>query len=94
MGKYKALIGLEMHCEISETNTKVFSSAENSYKDIPNSNIRPVDMAFPGTLPVVNKEAVKMACSIAKEKYPQYSRKIPFKVKEYGHKTQEVTYHG
>lgn len=61
MNDYKALIGLEMHCEISETNTKVFSSAENSYKDIPNSNIRPVDMAFPGTLPVVNKEAVKMA---------------------------------
>lgn len=58
---YKVMIGLEMHCEISETNTKVFSSAENSYKDIPNSNIRPVDMAFPGTLPVVNKEAVKMA---------------------------------
>ena len=40
------------------------------------------------------KEAIKMACCVAKEKYPQYSRKIPFKVKEYGHKTQEVTYHG
>ena len=59
--KYKALIGLEMHCEISETNTKVFSSARNSYSDTPNSNIQPVDMAFPGTLPVVNKEAVKKA---------------------------------
>lgn len=61
MGKYKALIGLEMHCEISTTNTKVFSSARNAYSEIPNSNIRPVDMAFPGTLPVVNKEAVKKA---------------------------------
>lgn len=61
MTKYKACIGLEMHCEISETNTKVFSSAENSYKDTPNTNIRPVDMAFPGTLPVINKEAVRMA---------------------------------
>ena len=61
MGKYKVLIGLEMHCEISETNTKVFSSAANSYTDIPNTNIRPLDMAFPGTLPVVNKEAVKKA---------------------------------
>lgn len=59
--KYLAKIGLEMHCESSETKSKVFSAAENSYKDIPNSNIRPVDMAFPGTLPVVNKEAVKMA---------------------------------
>ena len=50
MDQYKVLIGLEMHCEISKTKTKVFSSAKNSYTSIPNSNIRPVDMAFPGTL--------------------------------------------
>ena len=61
MSKYLAKIGLEMHCEISETNTKVFSSAKNDYSSTPNCNIRPVDMAFPGILPVVNKEAVKMA---------------------------------
>ena len=54
MDNYKVLIGLEMHCEISETNTKVFSSAANNYNGLANSNIRPVDMAFPGTLPVVN----------------------------------------
>lgn len=75
MDKYKVLIGLEMHCEISETNTKVFSSARNSYCDTPNSNIRPVDMAFPGTLPVVNKEAVRkalMASIILKCKQPEY----------------------
>ena len=59
MGKYKALIGLEMHCEISTTNSKVFSSARNSFDAMPNSNIMPVDMGFPGTLPVVNKEAVR-----------------------------------
>jgi len=61
MTKYIAMIGLEMHCEISETKSKVFSSAENSYKSTPNVNVRPLDMGFPGTLPVVNKEAVKMA---------------------------------
>ena len=75
MDKYKVLIGLEMHCEISETNTKVFSSTENSYNDVPNSNIRPVDMAFPGTLPVVNKEAVRkalMASMILGCKQPEY----------------------
>ncbi len=75
MDKYKVLIGLEMHCEISETNTKVFSSAENSYNDVPNSNIRPVDIAFPGTLPVVNKEAVRkalMASMILGCKQPEY----------------------
>lgn len=83
MDKYKVLIGLEMHCEISETNTKVFSSAANSYTDIPNSNIRPVDMGFPGTLPVVNKMAVEKAlmASIALNcKQPEY---IYFERKNY-----------
>lgn len=61
MGKYNVTIGLEMHCEVSETNSKVFSSAKNSYTEEPNTNIRPLDMGFPGTLPVVNKEAVKMS---------------------------------
>ena len=61
MTKYIAMIGLEMHCEISQTNSKVFSTATNDYNDLPNSNVRPLDMGFPGTLPVVNKEAVKMA---------------------------------
>ena len=57
--KYKAVIGIEMHCEISRTNSKVFSSASNSFNDCPNGNVRPLDMGFPGTLPVVNKEAVR-----------------------------------
>lgn len=83
MNGYKVLIGLEMHCEISETKTKVFSSAANSYSDIPNSNIRPVDMAFPGTLPVVNKEAIRkalMASLILNCKQPEY---IYFERKNY-----------
>lgn len=60
MSKYKAVIGLEMHCEF-KSNSKVFSSARNSYNEIPNDNIAPVDMAFPGTLPVVNKKCVRDA---------------------------------
>ncbi len=75
MEKYKILIGLEMHCEISTTNTKVFSAAENTYSNIPNPNIRPVDMGFPGTLPVVNQEAVSkalMASIILGCKQPEY----------------------
>ena len=58
MNKYKAVIGLEMHCEI-KSNSKIFSSSSNTYSDLPNSNISAVDMAFPGTLPVVNKEVVR-----------------------------------
>lgn len=72
---YKVKVGLEMHCEISETNTKVFSAARNSYSVTPNENIRPVDMAFPGILPVVNKEAIKlslMASMALNCKQPEY----------------------
>lgn len=77
MEKYKALIGLEMHCEISETNSKVFSGAANTYSEVPNTNVCPVDMAFPGTLPIVNKEAVRkslmasmiLGCTLPKEIY-------------------------
>lgn len=61
MSKYKVTIGLEMHCEVSETKSKVFSSAKNGYSDTPNTFIQPLDMGFPGTLPVVNKEAVRMS---------------------------------
>ena len=61
MENYQVLIGLEMHCEISKTNSKVFSSAKNGYSEEANSFIRPLDMGFPGTLPVVNKKAVELA---------------------------------
>ena len=83
MSSYRAMIGIEMHCEISETNTKAFSRAKNSYEDIPNVNVLPLDMAFPGTLPVVNKEAVKkalMASIILNCKQPEY---IYFERKNY-----------
>lgn len=60
MSNYKAVIGLEMHCEF-KSNSKVFSSAKNSYNEIPNDNIAGVDMAFPGTLPVVNEKCIKDA---------------------------------
>ncbi len=65
MDNYVVMIGLEMHCEISETNTKVFSGAKNEYVDVPNSNVSAVDMAFPGVLPVVNKKAVEHALKIS-----------------------------
>lgn len=57
---YNAVIGLEFHCEM-KSNTKVFSNARNSFSKVANENIAPVDMAFPGTLPVVNKTCVKKA---------------------------------
>lgn len=74
MTKYKAVIGLEMHCEL-KSNSKVFSSARNSYSEIPNSNIKAVDMGFPGTLPVANKKCVRDAIKMAMVlncKVPEY----------------------
>ena len=65
MSKYYATIGLEMHCEGSKVNSKVFSPAKNEYSDIPNENVVAIDMGFPGILPVVNKEAVKMSIMMA-----------------------------
>lgn len=64
MKKQIAVIGLEMHCEL-KSNSKVFSSAKNSYSETPNINISAVDMAFPGTLPVVNKKCIKDALKIS-----------------------------
>ncbi len=64
MNKYKAVIGLEMHCEL-KSNSKVFSPAKNAYSEVANSNVSAVDMGFPGTLPVVNKKCVRHAIKMA-----------------------------
>ena len=71
---YKAVIGLEFHCEM-KSNTKVFSNARNSFSKVANENVAPLDMAFPGTLPVVNKTCVKkalMMSMILNCKQPEY----------------------
>ena len=60
----KVVIGLEMHCELN-TKSKVFSKSLNSYNDVPNSLVTAIDLAFPGTLPIVNKEAVKKSIKMA-----------------------------
>ena len=61
---YKAVIGLEVHCEL-KSNSKNFSKAKNAYSTIPNSNVSVVDLAFPGILPVVNKQAVRNSIKMA-----------------------------
>ncbi len=61
---YYVTIGLELHCEL-KSNSKVFSRGKNSYSELCNVNIVPLDMAFPGTLPVVNYECVKKAIKMA-----------------------------
>lgn len=75
MTKYYVNIGIEMHCEGSKAKSKVFSTAKNEYSDIPNENVVAIDMGFPGVLPIVNKEAVKMSImmsSILHSRIPKY----------------------
>ncbi len=59
MSEYISTIGLEVHAEL-KTRTKMFCNSKNDPDEKnPNVNICPVCMAHPGTLPVINKEAVK-----------------------------------
>lgn len=59
MSKYYPTIGLEIHAELL-TQTKMFCSSKNDTDESrPNTNICPVCMGHPGTLPVINKEAVR-----------------------------------
>lgn len=56
---YKLTVGLEIHAELS-TKTKMFCDCiNNSDEEKPNNNICPVCLGYPGTLPVINKEAVR-----------------------------------
>lgn len=59
MNKYHTTIGLEIHAELL-TQTKMFCSSKNDTNEVrPNTNVCPVCMGHPGTLPIINKEAVK-----------------------------------
>ena len=57
--QYRPTVGLEIHAEL-KTKTKMFcDSANNPDETRPNVNVCPVCMAHPGTLPVINREAVR-----------------------------------
>lgn len=55
--KYKTIVGLEIHVELS-TNTKAFCSCKNSFGDEPNTNVCPVCLALPGGMPVLNRNVI------------------------------------
>jgi len=57
---YEAVIGLEIHVQLA-TKSKIFSAASTAYGAEPNTQACAVDVALPGVLPVLNKEAVHMA---------------------------------
>ncbi len=63
MSAWETVIGLEVHCELS-TATKLFCSCPNAFGDEPNTNVCPVCLGLPGSLPVLNERAVDLAMRI------------------------------
>ncbi len=57
---YEVVIGLETHTQLS-TASKIFSGASTAFGAAPNTQACPVDLALPGTLPVMNRGAVERA---------------------------------
>ncbi len=58
--QWETVIGLEIHVQLA-TNSKIFSGASTAYGAEPNTQACAVDLGLPGVLPVLNKEAVRMA---------------------------------
>lgn len=61
--KWEIVVGLEVHAELS-TRTKLFSSAINQFGGEPNTNIDPLTLGLPGSLPVLNEQAVELAIRV------------------------------
>lgn len=82
--KYEAVIGLEVHTEITAANTKMFCGCEVAFGGEPNTRVCPVCLGMPGALPVPNKAAIEWTilaglaidCDIAR--WSQFHRKNYF----------------
>jgi aspartyl-tRNA(Asn)/glutamyl-tRNA(Gln) amidotransferase subunit B len=80
---YEMIIGLEVHAQLL-TRTKLFSTDSASFGTDPNTQISPVTLGYPGSLPVLNRKAVEYAikmgiachCEIERENY--FARKNYF----------------
>jgi len=80
---YKPTIGLEIHIELN-TQSKMFCSCRNNPSEhCPNVNICPVCMGHPGTLPVVNKEAVRKVIKAGLSLHCQIQKRFYFERKNY-----------
>jgi aspartyl-tRNA(Asn)/glutamyl-tRNA(Gln) amidotransferase subunit B len=83
LAKYEPVIGLEVHVQLL-TKTKIFCGCSTRFGDPPNSNVCPVCLGLPGTLPVLNRCAVEMAMraslalNCAVQEHSRFARKNYF----------------
>ena len=82
MNKYEVIIGIEIHVQM-KTKSKMFSSAPNSFGEEPNSMVGLFDFAFPGVLPLVNKQAVVNAIRVANALHMEIDDTLIFERKNY-----------
>jgi len=81
--KYEAVIGLEVHAQML-TQSKAFCSDSTLYGALPNSQVSPISLGHPGTLPVHNREAIRyairlgIACGSDITEHNYYARKNYF----------------
>ena len=79
---WEVVIGLEIHAQLA-TKSKIFSGASTAYGAEPNTQACAVDLGLPGVLPVLNKEAVRMAVKFGLAIDADVSRRSVFARKNY-----------
>ncbi len=79
---YETVIGLEVHCELS-TASKMFCGCPNEFGDEPNTNVCPVCLGLPGSLPVLNATAVEYALRVAEALHLRVPERSVFSRKNY-----------
>ena len=80
--KWEAVIGLEIHTQLA-TASKIFSGASTTYGAPPNSQACLVDLGYPGILPVLNEQAVRMAIKFGLATNCEIPRRSVFARKNY-----------
>jgi aspartyl-tRNA(Asn)/glutamyl-tRNA(Gln) amidotransferase subunit B len=82
MTAYETVIGLEVHCELA-TASKMFCGCPNEFGDEPNTNVCPVCLGLPGSLPVLNATAVEYALRVAEALHLRVPERSVFSRKNY-----------
>ena len=80
--EWEVVIGLEIHAQLA-TRSKIFSSSSTAYGAQPNSQANLVDLGYPGVLPVLNGEVVKMAVKFGLAVNCEIARRSVFARKNY-----------
>lgn len=79
---WEVVIGLEIHTQLA-TRSKIFSGAATAYGAEPNTQACLVDLGYPGVLPVLNREVVRMACKFGLAVNAQIAERSVFARKNY-----------